>query len=87
MAEFMRNSDAFTWAMESDPRLRSTVVTVLLLDKSPNWDDVRYRIDLIGRRLPMFRQRVVESLLPAPAAVGVRPGLRSRLPHPAGGCA
>ena len=31
MTEFMRNTDAFTWAMESDPRLRSTVVTVLLL--------------------------------------------------------
>jgi diacylglycerol O-acyltransferase / wax synthase len=61
MTEFMRSSDAFTWAMESDPRLRSTVVTVLLLDKSPDWDDVRHRIDLITRKLPMFRQRVVES--------------------------
>ena len=66
MTEFMRNTDAFTWAMESDPRLRSTVVTVLLLDKSPNWDDVRDRIDLITRRLPMFRQRVEESPLPGP---------------------
>ena len=66
MTEFMRSSDAFTWAMESDPRLRSTVVTVLLLEKSPNWDDVRDRIDLISRKLPMFRQRVVESPPPAP---------------------
>ncbi|OBF29747.1 wax ester/triacylglycerol synthase domain-containing protein [Mycobacterium sp. ACS4331] len=64
MSEFMRSSDAFTWAMESDPRLRSTVVTVLLLEKSPNWDHVRARMDLISRRLPMFRQRVVESALP-----------------------
>ena len=30
MNEFMRSSDAFTWSMESDPRLRSTVVTVML---------------------------------------------------------
>jgi diacylglycerol O-acyltransferase / wax synthase len=66
MTEFMRSSDAFTWAMESDPRLRSTVVTVLLLEKSPNWDDVCERIDLITRKLPMFRQRVVESPPPAP---------------------
>lgn len=66
MTEFMRNSDAFTWAMESDPRLRSTVVTVVLLEKSPDWDEVRHRIDLITRKLPMFRQRVVESLPPAP---------------------
>ncbi len=66
MAEFMRNSDAFTWAMESDPRLRSTVVTVLTLDKTPDWDDVCERFDRITRKLPMFRQRVVESLAPAP---------------------
>ena len=26
MTEFMRSTDAFTWAMESDPRLRSTVI-------------------------------------------------------------
>ena len=31
----MSQTDAFTWAMESDPRLRSTVVTVILLEKSP----------------------------------------------------
>jgi diacylglycerol O-acyltransferase / wax synthase len=66
MAEFMRNSDAFTWSMESDPRLRSTVVTVLLLDRSPDWDEVRRRFDLVSRKLPMFRQRVVQSPPPAP---------------------
>ena len=64
MTEFMRSTDAFTWAMESDPRLRSTVVTVLLLEKSPDWDDVCDRIDLVTRKLPMFRQCVVNS--PAP---------------------
>ena len=66
MTEFMRNSDAFTWAMESDPRLRSTVVSVVLLDRSPDWEAVRERFDLISRKLPMFRQRVVESAPPAP---------------------
>jgi diacylglycerol O-acyltransferase len=66
MTDFMRNTDAFTWAMESDPRLRSTVVTVIVLDKSPDWDEVRNRFDLISRTLPMFRQRVVQSPPPAP---------------------
>src|SRR6476469_2940715 len=66
MTDFMRNTDAFTWAMESDPRLRSTVVTVVLLDESPDWDALRHRFDLISRQLPMFRQRVVESPSPAP---------------------
>ncbi|HYO03536.1 MAG TPA: wax ester/triacylglycerol synthase domain-containing protein [Mycobacterium sp.] len=66
MAEFLRNSDAFTWAMESDPRLRSTVVTVIVLDRSPDWDEVRHRFDLISRKVPMVRQRVVASPPPAP---------------------
>jgi diacylglycerol O-acyltransferase / wax synthase len=66
MTAFLRNSDAFTWAMESDPRLRSTVVSVVLLDRSPNWHDVRQRLDLISRKLPMFRQRVVPTPPPAP---------------------
>jgi len=66
MTEFMRNTDAFTWAMESDPRLRSTVVTVIMLDRSPDWDEVRNRFSLISRKVPMMRQRVVPSPPPAP---------------------
>lgn len=66
MTEFMRNSDAFTWAMESDPRLRSTVVTVVLLDRTPDWDEVRHRFDVVSRELPMFRQRVMPTPPPAP---------------------
>ena len=66
MTEFMRNSDAFTWAMESDPRLRSTVVTVIMLDRSPDWDEVRNRFALVCEKVPMLRQRVEESPPPAP---------------------
>ena len=66
MPEFMRNSDAFTWAMEHDPRLRSTVVTILVFEKSPDWDEVRSRFDRVSRTIPMFRRRVVENLPPAP---------------------
>lgn len=66
MTEFMSQSDAFTWAMESDPRLRSTVVTVILLEKSPDWGVVRERFELLARSLPIWRQRVVESPPPAP---------------------
>ncbi|KUI14009.1 diacylglycerol O-acyltransferase [Mycobacterium sp. GA-1285] len=66
MTAFMRNTDAFTWAMESDPRLRSTVVTVIMLDRVPDWGEVRRRFDRVSRMLPMFRQRVVQSPPPAP---------------------
>ena len=66
MTQFMSNSDAFTWAMESDPRLRSTVVTVVVLARSPDWDEVRGRFHAIARAVPMLRQRVVPSPPPAP---------------------
>ena len=66
MSEFMSQTDAFTWAMESDPRLRSTVVTVILLDRSPDWDVVRERFRVVSRNLPMFRQIVVETPGPTP---------------------
>ena len=62
----MRHSDAFTWAMEADPQLRSTVVTVILLDRSPDWNEVRSRFDVIARAVPLLRQRVVQSPPPAP---------------------
>ena len=38
MAEFMRSSDAFSWSMERDPGLWSTIVTLVLLDRSPGPD-------------------------------------------------
>ncbi len=66
MAEFMRNSDAFAWGMEHDAVLRSTVVTIIMLDRSPDWDVVVDRFERIGREIPMFRQRVVSTLPPAP---------------------
>ncbi|HOW95323.1 MAG TPA: wax ester/triacylglycerol synthase family O-acyltransferase [Mycolicibacterium fallax] len=66
MAEFMSNSDAFTWAMEADPRLRSTIVSLLILDERPDWDAVTHRFDRLSRVLPVFRQRVVASPVLAP---------------------
>jgi diacylglycerol O-acyltransferase / wax synthase len=73
MAEFMRDSDVFTWAMDSDPRLRSTVVTVIVLDRSPDLNVVRNRFDLISRSLPMLRQRVVPSAHPSNCCKNVSP--------------
>lgn len=66
MTDFMSQTDAFTWAMESDARLRSTVVTVILLDRSPDWDVVRERFGALSHTLPIWRERVVESPPPAP---------------------
>jgi len=55
----MRESDAFAWAMEKDPLLRSTVVSVLLLNDSPDWDRLPERLERATRLAPGFRHRVV----------------------------
>jgi len=57
---FMRNSDAFSWYMERDPVLRSTVVAVAWLDSSPDWETFVQRLDAATRRATAFRQRLVE---------------------------
>ena len=55
----MRDSDAFAWYMEKDPLLRSTVVCVLLLDGTPDWDRLPDRLERVTRLAPGFRHRVV----------------------------
>ncbi|HZP28456.1 MAG TPA: wax ester/triacylglycerol synthase family O-acyltransferase [Acidimicrobiia bacterium] len=60
MAVFMRDSDAFTWYMERDPVMRSTVVAVAWLERSPDWDLLVARLDGATRLVPSFRQRIVE---------------------------
>ena len=57
---FMRDSDAFSWYMERDPALRSTIVSVAWLEKSPDWGAVVDHLDRYSRLSPMFRQRPVE---------------------------
>jgi WS/DGAT/MGAT family acyltransferase len=60
MDVFMRESDAFTWYMEGDPVLRSTVVIVAWLDKTPEWASLVAKVDRATRLIPQFRQRVLE---------------------------
>ena len=57
---FMRDSDAFSWYMERDPALRSTIVSVAWLEQSPDWGVVVDHLDRQSRLTPMFRQRPVE---------------------------
>ena len=60
MGAFMRDSDAFTWYMERDPTLRSTVVTIAWLEESPDWDLLLAKLERTTRLVPSFRQRVLE---------------------------
>ncbi len=59
-AAYMRAGDAFTWHMEQDPALRSTVVAIVWLDRAPDWDTFAARIDRISRSMPSLRQRIIE---------------------------
>ncbi len=56
----MRDTNAFAWYMEQDPLLRSTVVVVLVLDGTPDWDLFLQRLDRVTRLSPGFRQKVVQ---------------------------
>ena len=55
----MRDSDAFSWYMEQDPLLRSTVVAVAVLDGVPDWARLVDKVDRATRLIPAFRQHVV----------------------------
>ncbi|HSP36460.1 MAG TPA: wax ester/triacylglycerol synthase domain-containing protein [Frankiaceae bacterium] len=57
---WLRSIDAFTWRMEADPLLRSTVVTVLHLSRNPDWERLHARIGHMADRLPIMRERLVE---------------------------
>lgn len=52
----MTQSDLFTWSMEQDPVLRSTIVSVLVLDAEPEWDRLVRIFDRGTRVAPGFRQ-------------------------------
>ncbi len=58
--ERMLHTDAFSWYMESDRGLRSTVVALALLDRAPDWGYLRQRVDRMTRLVPLFRRRVQE---------------------------
>ena len=58
---YMRDSDAFSWYMEADPLLRSTIVSVVVLDQPPDLDLLFDRIERATRVSPGFRHRVVQA--------------------------
>lgn len=58
---YMRDSDAFSWYMERDPLLRSTIVSVVVLDRAPDFERLLARADRATRLAPGFRHKVVEA--------------------------
>ena len=105
MTKFAKNSDAaavwgqsprmslletLIWRAEADPRLRSTITVVDILDRAPDWDRLVNAHDWATRMVPRMRQRVIEPALPVgPAVWAVDPDFdlgyhlrRVRLPEP-----
>ncbi|MGZ4689763.1 MAG: wax ester/triacylglycerol synthase domain-containing protein [Acidimicrobiia bacterium] len=59
----MSDSDALMWNIEKDPLLRSTIVTVLLLDQAPDWERLVEKIERGTWLIPRLRQRIATPLL------------------------
>jgi WS/DGAT/MGAT family acyltransferase len=62
------------WRSEADPRLRSTVAIVEILDQAPDADRLLRAHDWASRIVPRFRQRVVEPPLNLGAPTWVTDG-------------
>jgi diacylglycerol O-acyltransferase len=72
--ERMSDSDALLWNNERDPMLRSTIASVLLLDRAPDEGRFRQALDRALERIPRLRQRVVlDPFAVAPPRWGLDP--------------
>jgi diacylglycerol O-acyltransferase / wax synthase len=60
----MRDADAILWALDQDPLLRSTIVAIAVLDRSPSYEGVLGKFELLCRHAQHFHSVVVPSSLP-----------------------
>ena len=57
---YLSQTDAIMWMVESDPLLRSTILGVALLDRMPDWAGLVDRVDRTTRLVPNLRRKVVK---------------------------
>jgi diacylglycerol O-acyltransferase / wax synthase len=57
---YMTPFEALMWRVEADPRLRSTMTAVYLLDCAPDWDRFVAAHEWASRIIPRVRKKVVE---------------------------
>lgn len=55
----MSETEALMWTLEKDPMLRSTFGNVTILDRVPDAEKLRKRLERAARAFPRLRQRVV----------------------------
>ncbi len=56
----MNGIETLMWRAEADPRMRSTICSLALLDRTPDWERFVAACDWGSRMAPRFRQKVVE---------------------------
>jgi WS/DGAT/MGAT family acyltransferase len=71
----MSDADALMWNLESDPTLRSTILSICLLDRAPNFARFEAKLEPALRIIPRLRQRVVSDPL------GIAPPRWENDPH------
>ncbi|MEX2627385.1 MAG: wax ester/triacylglycerol synthase domain-containing protein [Ilumatobacteraceae bacterium] len=59
----MSDAEGLMWRLEKDPHLSSTFANVTVLDRPPDFERLRRRMERATRAIPRLRQRV----MPAPA--------------------
>lgn len=60
----LRGWDAATFRTASgDPTMRSTVVAMAVLDKAPDWERLRYRLERLSLFVPVLRMRPLYGVL------------------------
>jgi diacylglycerol O-acyltransferase / wax synthase len=59
-SRYMTPFEALMWRIEEDPRLRSTMTVVYLLDTTPDWNRLVAAHEWASRLIPRVRQRVVD---------------------------
>ena len=55
----MSGSDALLWTISGDPVMRPTIVALLMLDRTPDWAEVRARVGSLTEEVPRLRSRAV----------------------------
>ncbi len=90
--ERLSDADRLMWNLESDPSLRSTILSTALLDRLPDMERFEAKLEQAARTIPRLRQRVVDDPLGiAPPSWEDDPGFdlgfhlrRVRVPEPGG---
>jgi diacylglycerol O-acyltransferase / wax synthase len=55
----MTDAEALMWTVEKDPALRASFLNITLLDRAPDFERLRGRMQRAVQLIPRLRQRVV----------------------------